>query len=78
MREVAQQVEKRHGDHDGGIRVPAERSPKAPACVHGHHEEGAVREVDDAQHAEDQAEPERDAAVDAAQQEAVDDGVEKN
>ena len=39
--------------------------------VGAHHEDGALREVDDAQHAEDQREAEREEGVDAAERQGV-------
>ncbi len=70
---VHQHAEQEHGRHDGDDRhigVEAEQLGDRPGAVHREHQEFAVREVDDAQHAEGEREADAHQGVDAADENA--------
>ncbi|BCQ28747.1 hypothetical protein NK8_69370 (plasmid) [Caballeronia sp. NK8] len=71
--------EQKQGDrHRGYIRVPAELRGEQPHGVHADHQQFAVREVDHPHDAEDQRQADADDRVRAAQQQAVDEKLQKN
>ena len=60
----------RHDRHDGIVWVEAEIPRHRPGAVHRDHQEFAVGEIDDAQHAENQRQPDAHQGIDAADEQA--------
>ena len=74
----AEQEQGRRRDEDGKIGVDMERGEEHEGDVHGHHHELAVGEVDDLHHAHDDGHADAEQRVEAAEQEALDQGLEKD
>ena len=77
-----------HGARRGGRRAPSDARPASQIGqpytgheevdpVHAQHDEVHVHDPDDVEHAEDQVEPEREEREDAAEQDAVQRGLEE-
>src|SRR5215208_2413136 len=56
----------RHHHHNGDERVEPDDSGDCPRTVHGYHQKLAMREVDDAQHAEDERQAHAHERINAA------------
>ena len=65
----------RHRDEKRKKRIDAELVGEEEADIHPDHHEFALGEVDDLDHAEDQRDADADERVDAADEQAVDDGL---
>ena len=67
------------GDHDrqGGVGIDADQPPEIEDGIHGQHQQAAMGEVDDVQHAVDQRQPDGDQHIDSAGQKAVQDAREE-
>ena len=74
MEPIADQEERRNEDRQGEVGIDAELRLQEIRAVERQHQQAAVGEVDDVQHAVDQREPERDQRVDRADGEAVQHG----
>jgi hypothetical protein len=75
--EHADREEQRADDHDGEVGIDPAQREQPVGGVHAEHHHRAVREVDDAQHAEDERQAARHQPVHAAEQEAADGGLEE-
>ena len=73
----AEHEEERRGQDHREVWIDPGESEEPVRRVHGQHHHRAVGEVDDAEHAEDQAEPAGHQPVHASQQQAADDGLKQ-
>ncbi|KGQ02229.1 hypothetical protein BBAD15_g12562 [Beauveria bassiana D1-5] len=78
LRQRAQREQDDRHRHQADVRMHAELRRDQIDQVHADHQEFAVREVDDADHAEDQRQPQADDGVGAAQQQAIDDQLNED
>ncbi len=67
------------GDHhrQRGVGIDADQPPEIEDGIHGQHQQAAMGEIDDVQHAVDQRQPDGDKDVNAAGQKAVQDAREE-
>ena len=73
----ANQGENGSHEDDGGVRVDPERLVEDDDAVHAGHQEVAVGEIQHSHHAEDERQRHCDECIDAAEQQAGNDGLEE-
>src|SRR6266568_2568309 len=78
LQDEPEQEHDRDDDDDGEKRVDPEQREDVVGEVHPHHEQLAVREVDDAHDAEDEGEADADEGVDATHQHPAHDGLKED
>ena len=76
LQHVADRRHDRRHDDDGEQRIEPERVGGHQRDIGGEHDQVAVRDVDEAHHAEDQREPGGEHGVEPADQHALDDDVD--
>src|SRR6185437_9579569 len=68
---------RRDGDEQADEHVDVQMRPEHVAEVGAEHDQDALRDVDEVEHAEDQCEPDRHQAIDTALEHAIGDGLQE-